>query len=187
MSILIIIFLVPVRSFAFLDFLGDQTKKAIEAAAYADALGELMFEVVPDEESKKGANDIRARSDKLRSEASSLRYLSQSTKSVLNGPDWSSNRLESNIRATSDYVRRLRKTILRIAALGTDGSTALNTAETNVALNEVQKNQQTMILQNEDAKIRQLEKEHEEAKQWDGFSQRQRKIRKKESENGKLR
>lgn len=186
MPLFIVIFLLPMQSYGFLDFLGEQAKKAAEAAAYADAVSELAGEIAPDGTIKEGADDIKKRAEKLRSEASELRYLTRTSQQVLLGPDWSSKRLETNIRNTTDYVRKLKRLIARIALLGTDGATALNTTETNVALNEVQKNQQALLLQNEDSKIRALEKEHEESKQWAEFSASQRKIRNKEVKSGKF-
>lgn len=186
MPVAILILFFSIKAFAFLDFIGEQAKKTMEATAYADAVAELSAEISPNTELKEGAKDIRSRSDKLKSEASTLQFLSSSTKRTLEGPDWSSRRLDSNIRSTTEYVRRLKTLIARISALGTDGATALNTTETNVALNEVQKNQQALILQNEDAKLRKIEQEQEEARQWSEFSKRQRHLQKREAKNGKL-
>lgn len=186
MPFFVIVFLFSSTSFAFLDFLGEQAKKATEVAAYADAVSELSQELAPDEDIKTGAKDIQRRSEAVRKESANLRYVSRSTQSVLNGPDWSSRRLESNIRSTTDYIRRFKRLIGHIAILGNEGAIALNTTETNVALNEVQRNQQTLILQNEDARLRQLEKESEDSRQWAEFSDRQRRIRNSETVNGKL-
>lgn len=186
MPLFVVFFFFSSTSFAFLDFLGEQAKKATEVAAYADAVSELSHELAPDEDIKTGAKDIQRRSEAVRRESANLRYVSRSTKSVLNGPDWSSSRLETNIRSTTDYIRRFKRLIGRIAILGNEGAIALNTTETNVALNEVQRNQQTLILQNEDTRLRQLEKESEDARQWAEFSERQRRIRKSETVSGKL-
>lgn len=186
MPVFIVVFLLCSNCFAFLDFIGEQAKKATEVAAYADAASELSEELVPDENIQNGARDVQRRSEAVRKESANLRYVSRSTQTVLNGPDWSSRRLETNIRSTTDYIRRFKRLIGRIAILGNEGAIALNTTETNVALNEVQRNQQTLILQNEDSKLRQLEKENEEHRQWADFSDRQRRIRKSESVNGKL-
>ena len=179
-------FLFSVPSFAFLDFIGEQAKKAVEVAAYVDAASELASEVSPDKDLENGAKDLQKRSEALRSEASNIRYLSRSTQTILKGPDWSSKRLETSIRSTTDYIRRLKRLLVRAAALGTDGAVALNTTETNVALNEVQKNQQAMIMQNADAQLRDMEREHEESRQWTAFSQQQRKLRNIEADRGKL-
>lgn len=186
MFVFVVCFLFSSQSDAFLDFLGDQAKKATEVVAYTDAAAELIDEVSTDDDLSNGMQSVRKRSEVLRSESSNLRYMTRNTKSVLNGPDWSSRRLESNIKNTTDYVRRLKRLLSRIAILGTDGAVALNTTETNVALNEVQKNQQVIILQNEEAKLRDIEKEQEDARQWASFSERQRKLRKSEGSDGKL-
>ena len=186
MPVFFLVFFFSNSSYAFLDFVGEQAKKAVELAAYVDAAAELSSEVAPDKDLEDGAKDIQKRAEVLRSESSNARYLSRSTQSVLKGPDWSSRRLETNIRATTDYIRRLKRLLIRAAALGTDGAVALNTTETNVALNEVQKNQQAMIMQNADAQLRSMEKEHEESRQWTVFSEKQRKIRNQEAQNGKL-
>lgn len=188
MPIVVIILLFSTSStcFAFLNFVGEQAKKAVELAAYVDAAAELAGEVVPDKDLEIAAKDIQRRSEMLRSEASNARYLSRSTQAVLKGPDWSSKRLETNIRSTTDYIRRLKNLLIRAAALGTDGAIALNTTETNVALNEVQKNQQTMIMQNADFRLREMERENEEGRQWTAFSEQQRKMRNSEVNRGKL-
>lgn len=179
MPIFICVILFSVQCFAFLDFIGEEAKKAIEIAAFVDAATELAMEMSPDSDLENGAKDIRTRAEKVRSEATHLKYLSRSTQNILKGPDWSSRRLETNIKATTDYIRRLKMLLVRAAGLGTAGTIALNTAETNVALNEVQKNQQTMIMQNADFQLRQIEKEQEEARQWSEFSERQRSERNK--------
>jgi hypothetical protein len=168
---------VSTPTWAFLDFIGQQAKAAAESAAYADAVTDLVSEVSPDEELKAGARDISDRAQRLRSEASRLKYLSESTKNVLSGPDWSSKRLETNIRSTTEYVRRLKRLIAQITVLGTNGAIALNTTEANMALIQVQKNQQTIIMQNEHRNLREMEKEQEESKQWSMFSESQRKQR----------
>ena len=49
MSFLNIIFL-SLQGMAILDFIGEESKKAVEAAAYADAVSELIGEISPDEE-----------------------------------------------------------------------------------------------------------------------------------------
>lgn len=186
MFIIIVVLLVPLQSQAFLDFIGNQAKEAIEAAAYVDAVADLSSEISTDSDLKNASKELAKRADALRSEAYNVKSLSQSTKAVLNGPDWSSKRLETNIRNTTDYIRRMKRLVSKISALGLTGATALNGTETNVALNEVQKNQQTMILQNEDAKIRDLEKETEESKQWTEFSNNQKNLRKGEAVSGKF-
>lgn len=186
MFIFCIIIFLSLPSFAFLDFIGEQAKKATEVAMYIDAATELASEVSPDTDLENGAKDIQRRSEALRSEASSLRYVSRSTQSLLNGPDWSSRRLDANIKTTTSYIRRLKSLFLRAVALGTDGVVALNTTETNVALNEIQKNQQAMILQTTNAQLRDFEREQEESRQWSKFSEQQRKIRTREVTHGKL-
>ena len=174
MSRFILILFIPIQTFAFLDFVGDQAKQAIETAAYIDAAAELSNEIVPDKELQEGAKQIRKRAETLRSQASDVRSISETTRSVLNGPDWSSKRLDTNIRATTDYIRRLKRLIARVVGLGLAGTIALNTTETNIALTEVQKNQQALILQNEDRNLRDMEREREEAHQWAQFSEQQR-------------
>ena len=118
MPVFFLVFFFSNSSYAFLDFVGEQAKKAVELAAYVDAAAELSSEVAPDKDLEDGAKDIQKRAEVLRSESSNARYLSRSTQSVLKGPDWSSRRLETNIRATTDYIRRLKRLLIRAAALG---------------------------------------------------------------------
>lgn len=186
MLIFIVTLLTSIQAYAFLDFIGDQAKKAVEVAAYIDAAAELSNEIAPDKDIEEAAQDIKRRTESVRNEASTAKSISNSTQALIKGPDWSSKRLETNIRSTTDYIRRLKSLLVRAAVLGNEGTIALNTTETNVALNEVQKNQQTLILQNTNRDLREIEKEQEEFKQWKLFSSTQRKIRNSESQNGKL-
>lgn len=186
MPFFIIALLFPVTSSAFLDFIGEQAKKATEVAAYVDAVSELSEEVVPDEDIKSGAENIQRRSEDVRRQSANVRYVSRTTQSVLNGPDWSSRRIERNIRSTTEYVRRFKRLIGRITILGNEGAIALNTTEANIALNEIQKNQQALMLQNEEARLYQIEREAEVSRQWAEFSERQRRVRKSEDSSGKL-
>lgn len=186
MLIAVIILLFSLNSFAFLDFIGDQTKKAMEVGVYIDSASELVSEMIPDEDLETGAKDIQKRTNKLRSESGNINYLTRSTQTLLKGPEWSSKRIDTNMRSTTDYIRKLKRLIARAAALGNDGVVALNTTETNIALNEVQKNQQALIMQNSDSQLRLIEREHEEAQQWSNFSEQQRKLRNSKVADGKL-
>lgn len=185
MPFFILIFIFPSSSSAFLSFIGDKTKEAIEVAAYADAVSEMLEEIDPDSTLSLGAKDLQRRSEKLRTEARRINQINSQTKRILNGPDWSSRRLDSNIRSTTNYIKRLKRYSAQVTALGVGGTTALNTAETNLALNEIQKNQQAILLQNEDSKIRELEKEQEHLKKWNEFSKSQRELRKQQGFYGK--
>ena len=142
-----------------------------------EALLDLAGEVSDSETIKENSKEIRIRTNRLKSETKNLGYISNTTHSLLSGPDWSSKRIDKNIRATTSYIKRLKRVIARVALLGTSGAIALNTAETNVALNAVQKNQQTLMLQNQDYMLRSLEREKESANQWSSFINSQREIR----------
>lgn len=185
MPLLIIVLLIPVRSVAFLNFIGDQAKKAVEVAAYTDAVNDLVSEISPSSELAENANSLNLRAESLRREARSLNYITRSTKEALSGPNWTSKRLDHNIRATTEYIKRLKRLLAKISLLGTEGATALSVTETNAALNEVQKNQQVLIMQNEEMKLREISKEQESAKSWSDFSLNQKSIRERKAISGK--
>lgn len=172
------------QSNAMMDFLGEQAKEASEVAAYTDALIDLAGEITDSESLEENSKEYKKRIGYLKSEISNVSYLSSTSKNLLNGPDWSSHRIDENIKATTNYIKRFKRIIARAAILGTDGATALNTAETNVALNEIQKNQQTIMLQNQDFMLRSLEKEKEEASKWNNFVKNQKEARSQNSVGG---
>jgi hypothetical protein len=187
MSRTLILILIPLHSYAFLDFLGGQAAKIAEAMAYTDAVSEVLSEVSNDKTMKEGSDDLKRRTQALNQELLNIEGVSYETKSIFSGPAWSSKRLDANIRSTTDYVRRVKRLLAHVALLGTQGATAFNTAETNMALNEVQKNQQAMILQTEDQRMRNLEKESRETKIWNDFSIKQRNFRQtRNKDDGKL-
>jgi hypothetical protein len=183
----VIIILIPIQCFAFLDFIGEKAAKFAETAVYTDAVAEMLGEVTNDSGIQDGAKEIRRMSQQIKRDMGELQSIGASTKSILEGPDWSSKRLDANIRSTTDYIRRVKRLLSRITFLGAEGATAFNTAETNFALNEIQKNQQAMILQLEDQKLRNLERETQENKRWNSFTQKQRAYRyQRKVEDGKL-
>lgn len=173
---LIVLILSP-KAYAIFDFIGTQVKKGAELGSYADSVKSLSDELNSNSDLDIGLRNIRDRSSRLSAELKNMNDISDSSKNILRGPDWSKNRLDENIRATSDYVSRFKRMVIKIAALGTEGAIALNTTETNVALNEMQKNQQALILQNEDEKLRKLENEIEEKKSWQNFVSNQKAAR----------
>lgn len=164
-------------SSAILDFIAEETKGVAEAAGVVDATLDLFDEVTPDTEARNQLQEISRNTSRLRASAQNVRFLSQDTRSVLEGPKYTSNHLDSNIRATTNYVRRLKMVIVRLAALGTDAITAFTGIHTNKQLNEIQKNQQILILQNEARSNREIAKELEEAQKWELFITTQKAYR----------
>lgn len=165
------------NSYAILDFLASQAKDTAQAVAFADAASDLIREVSPNDELKQKSSELGERAEKIASVSRELNYIDGSMNDMIHGPQWTSRRVDENIRTTSDYVRRLKHLIAEATVLGTQGSIALNTTETNLALNEVQRNQQTMILQNEDQRLSSAEKDVRDRKEWNDFLLNQKKIR----------
>ncbi len=159
---------------AQLDFLLEKSVDIAKTAAIADSAADLIGELDPESELKVGLESVRNTQDNLAADAASARYLSAETRSLLMGPRWSQNRLENNIRQTTSYVRRAKRMLVLLAALGPEGVSASAGIETAASLNEIQKNQQVMILQNSQLLNRQLSKEVEEANVWTRFVDKQR-------------
>ena len=163
--------------YAFLDFIAKKAEDVAQAAVYADAVSQLLEEIDDKNDASTELNYLRSELDKIRHETNEVSYVGTDIQRLLKGPDITSQRLDQNIRSTTDYIRRSKRMLLRSMALGTQGATALNTMETNVALNEIQKNQQIQILQIEEQKLAQAQKEHEENKNWGEFISKERAMR----------
>ena len=161
----------------FLDFIGEKADDAVKSAAYVDAVAELTNELDESSPINQTAQDLKRRTERLRTQVSEVYYASDDFKSLLEGPDWSSESLEQNIRYTSRYIRRAKRLLVQLGLVGTDVATAMNTAETNSALNEMLKNQQTQILLQKEERIDHLEKELRREKEWQKFIVRERQKR----------
>lgn len=163
-------------SHAFLDFLGKKADDALSVATYADSVGDLLNEF---DGTTSAVSESRQLSEKLHSIANTsneIRDIGESSRILLRGPNWTSERLDENIRSTTDFIRRAKNTLLRIKALGPQGITAVNTFQTNMALNEIQKNQQLLIYQNEKRNLSEAQKEIEQKVKWMEFMNAQKKF-----------
>lgn len=180
----IILVLLPFQSFAFLDFMGDQAKKAVEVATVIESVGSIVDDVTPNDEIKSKNEEIQNRAHEIRRKSNQVNSLNREAEYIFKNPQFGSNRIDDNIRTTSNYVRRLKQMIMKMILLGTDGATTLNTIESNMALNEIQKNQQVLILQNEERKVFEAESTIREKDEWNRFFETQRNIRKGVSSHG---
>jgi hypothetical protein len=162
---------------AFLDTLAQSAKETAKAAAYTEAVSELANELDDKSPVAAAALDLARRTEKLKTDVTSVYYASEEFKSLLQGPDWSSEHLDENIRYTTRYIRRAKRLFVQLGLLGTDVATAMNTAETNSALNEMLKNQQTQILLQKEHEVDSAEKEVSKEKQWNSFIDQERKNR----------
>ena len=146
------VWLFAFKANALLDSIADTARDAAKAAAYTTAVSEL-------------ASELKSGTDLAKASAS----LSRQTKS----DDWSTAHLQDSLSYTNRFVSRARKLFLTLGLAGTDVATALNTAETNGALNEVIKNQQAeLLLKQEEKASAQGEKE-----EWRSFIERERSER----------
>ncbi len=162
---------------AFLDFMAKKSEELAKSAMYADAIAELTYEIAPDSALEKGAKQSREDSEKMRQDVQNLYYVGEDAKSIVQGPDLGSENLETNIRASTSYIRKVKSLSLKIAALGSDGLTALNTLQTNQTLEQIRKNQAAEIAISQSYNQKKLRKDALEDSKMRGFIARQRAIR----------
>jgi hypothetical protein len=163
-------------AFAILDFLAEEGKEATELVAYSAALTDLILEIDPNSEAGEYSRDLSSRINTVQGELATVRGINQSTKSLLSGPDLSSKRVLDNVKSLTMYLRRLKTLLATLGALGTEGAIAVNTAETNRHLSEMQKNQQTQMLLLADSQLKQVERDIAERKKWNNFFAKERGV-----------
>ncbi len=174
---LIGILLISIKSQALMDYLAKKSEDVLKTAMYADAIADLVGEITPDTELEKRAKSTRDLGLKLNQDLNNLYYIGEDTKSVLNGPDLGSESLETNIRASTNYIRKVKRLGLKVAALGTDGFTALNSLQTNDTLEQIRKNQALEIAIVQSHAQKQIVKNAMEEAKMRNFIAKQRSIR----------
>jgi hypothetical protein len=164
----------PRESLALFDFLAEEGKELSEVAAYTAALSDLITEIEPDSEMSEHSKNLNSRIKSLEAEYSKTRRVGRDSTSLLSGPDMSNRRVSDNIVSLTRYIKRVKRLMATLGLLGTQGSIAINTAETNHHLTEIQKNQQTQLLLMAEAQIKVAEEEVEQRKKWDQFFETER-------------
>ena len=170
-----------IHAWAIYDSIVEVGKELNEIAAVAEVVGELADEVGGDNaELSQQLSSVERESASLERGLNEIDYMGGEADSVLRGPNLASGRLSSNIRRLSDYTRKVKSLVTKFTLLGEKGATVVNGVETNISLNEIQKNQQTLSAQQERlailAKQEMLEKKREERK-WRQFALEQRRLR----------
>lgn len=163
---------------AFLDYSAALAADMAKISMYTDAINDLTKEVVPDSELAQSAKESRDQTMKFHQEAQNLIYVGKDASSVLAGPDFSDKNLESNIRATTNYIQKLKSLTAKMALLGTNGFTALNTLQTNETLEQIRRNQATEIALSKQYTQSKMKKEALEDSKMRSFIIEQRALRK---------
>jgi hypothetical protein len=176
--IAILLMVLSFESYAILDFLAEEGKEATEVMAYTTALTDLITEIDPNSPAAEHSKNLDGRIRELRAEISQLDLISNQTGNLLRGPDLSSKRVVDNINSLTRYLHRLKALLATVGVLGTEGSIAINTAETNRHLSEIQKNQQAQLLMLVDSQVQQTEREVAERKKWSQFLNYEKKVQK---------
>ncbi|MGZ3769350.1 MAG: hypothetical protein ACXVCP_08480 [Bdellovibrio sp.] len=181
MSKSLVIFILSLTSFncyAFMDFISKKSEDLAKSSLYADAVADLLTEVAPDTDLQSVAQENQVRTSKMTNDAQNLSYLSDDTKGILEGPNLGHESLDENIRASSSYIRKIKNVVAKLAVLGTDGFTALNTLQTNQTLEQIRKNQAIEIALAQQYNQRKATKESIEDSKMREFILQQRAIRK---------
>lgn len=172
------IFFVASPAFAIVDFMSKKAEDLAKVAFYTDAIADLVSETAPNSSLEKTAKESRDRSSKIYQDAQNLYYVGEETRSLFSGPDIGGDNLEDNIRASTNYIKKVKNLSLKLAVLGTDGFTALNSLQTNQTLEQIRKNQAAEIAMAQQYNQAKAQKESIEDSKMRGFIIQQRAIRK---------
>ena len=165
------------QAFAFFDWAIQKSEDLAKGVVYLDAVSELIEAATPDPEMAEATKDLSKDTRLLRAHARDLSYLSQDTRSLLEGPDWKSSRLDRNLRETTRYINRTKALASKIAVLGTQGVTAISAIETNDKLEEIRKGQAAQFALDASYQQLMMKKEIEESLKWESFIDGQRSLR----------
>jgi hypothetical protein len=169
--------LLPIKSYAVFDFIADQAADIAKVSAYTSAVTDLLDEVDPHSPSAEYSKSVKNQADALERSHSEMGHTSREIEFILKGEEFSGRQLDQSIRATTNYIKRVKALLAKAAFLGPDGITAVNTAETNKTLIDIQKNQEILVLQNSQRNLSETEKHVMERRSWREFDQEQRALR----------
>lgn len=153
LSKVILILLISSKALGFLDAIANAGKETAEAAAILGSVSSLLEETNTAAQQVKNLKELQDRIETMNSQLRDIQGLSEDTKRLIKGPDYSNvNDLNTNIRYATEYIRTLKKVLLTVGVLSPQAQTAINTTTTNNLLNKVVENQ------NQDAIEREREK-----------------------------
>ena len=145
---LLLIFSIKVWGFNPFALAKDTIETIGDKAAIGESALDLLSEVTNDAETQKSNEELRAKIQGITKTAQDSSYTGEDIQDLISPINFSSQRVEQNIRQTISYVRRLKRVLLKLGVMSPQGVTAVNTAETNVSLSQVNQNLTTLMLQN---------------------------------------
>jgi hypothetical protein len=150
LSKIVLIVLISSKAFGFLDAIATTGKETAEAAAILGSVSSLLEETNTAAQQVKNLKELQERMEKMNSQLRDINGLSDNTKQLIKGPDYSNvNDLSTNIRYATEYIRTLRKVLLTVGILSPQAQTAINTTTTNNLLNKVVENQNQEAIERE--------------------------------------
>lgn len=172
------ILFVVLDAHAFLDYSAALAADMAKTSMYVDAINDLTKEVVPDSELAQSAKESRDQAIEYHQEAQNLIYVGKDASSVLSGPDFSDKNLETNLRATTSYIQKLKNLGLKMSLLGTNGFTAFSALQANETLEQIRRNQAADLAFSKQYTQSKMKKEALEDSKMRSFIIEQRALRK---------
>ena len=166
LSKIVLIFLIPVPVFAFLDSIGDHARSAANAAAYADAASELLLETTGTSRTQQTIKALEVKLNQVSSKLGEVQDLGYDISRLSDYPEWDNGDILNSMRDTTQYIRRVKRTVARAVALGTEGLAAYNSLESMVTLNKILDNDIKVEADQRRRNLIEIEKDIEQEKKW---------------------
>lgn len=146
----VLILLISSKALAFLDAIANAGKDSADAATILGSVSSLLEETDTAAQQVKNLKELQERIETMNSQLRDIQGLSEDTKRLIKGPDYSNvNDLNTNIRYATEYIRTLKKVLLTVGVLSPQAQTAINTTTTNNLLNKVVENQNQEAIERE--------------------------------------
>lgn len=176
---ILLISLISIHANAILDSLVQTSKDSYKAAIIADAAADLYDEVDPGSENIEAIRKFRDRQYQLYNTAQDLYFIGEDVKDFLKGPDLTAKGIEKTMRATTSFIRKGKRLVANLVALGPDGAGALATIQSSATLNEILTNQSLQMADDRNQKLLTAKKEVQKEKDWQDLILREKTVRHK--------
>ena len=124
--LIIIILIINIKSWSFLDAIADTAKDTAKGAAVAGSVAALLEETGVAAKQAKNLMELKKQVDTMNQQIYQIKGINDETKRLLKGPDYNDlDELSNNIDKTTQYIKTVKALLTTVGVMSPETSSAL--------------------------------------------------------------